>query len=170
MISLDFNLNYEVLAKIGEGHFAQVYLARSTPASLLYEKNDLVAIKRVVKNKIFKEAALAEINALLELREVEGVTQILQIYETNNSFHIIMDYVEGSCLYQYIRKFSKLDKNIGQKIFKQMVETVHKIHLKGFLHRDLKPQNILLILSVYDDPLVKIADFGLAEAISRDSN
>lgn len=51
-----------------------------------------------------------------------------------------------------------------------MVETVHEIHTKGFLHRDLKPHNVLLELIDDGDPIVKIADFGLAEAISRDDS
>lgn len=74
---------------------------------------------------------------------------------------MVLDYVQGGCLLDFVRKQGRFDERFCRYYLKQILQALHYIHSQGFAHRDIKPQNIL-IDGNYN---IKIADFGFAAPI-----
>eukprot|EP00347_Sterkiella_histriomuscorum_P016792 403351835 len=192
--------HYDVLSKIGQGNFAQVYLAKVTPASIYYGIYEQVAVKRIAKktsNHANTEQLKQELQTMQDLRFNKNVVRILQIFETEKSVHLVMEYIKDGTLYQYIRSNEyHLQRDTIEILIGQLINVVKEIHDAGYIHRDLKPLNVLIniqkipqIISQNDEkvksediqnkcsgshiinykeyPQIKIADFGLSDKIER---
>lgn len=83
--------------------------------------------------------------------------------EDDNFIYIVMEYVEGGDLNEYIQKHGKMEEHIVKEVARQMLRGIMYIHQKSITHRDIKPDNILL--SSLDPIQIKISDFGLAKWI-----
>ncbi len=148
---------YEVIKKIGEGGMADVYLALDT---LL---NREVAIK-------FLRGDLSSdpINLMRFQREANaasGIThpnivEIFDVGEEDGQHFIVMENVKGKTLKQLIQQRGAIDLDEALIIMKQIVAGLSKAHHHNVVHRDIKPQNILM----KDDGTAKIADFGIARS------
>ena len=155
--------NYKILGKLGEGGMGEVYFAEDTK---LRRK---VALKflpiELTKDKKAKERLEREAQAAAALNHPNIVT-IYEINEHEGQIYIAMEYIEGKTLKDLIIDNSKfkiqnsdfpVDKIID--ITTQICEGLQKAHEAGIVHRDIKPQNIL----IDKDNRVKILDFGLAK-------
>lgn len=146
---------YELIRNLGQGGMADVYLALDT---LL---NRQVAIK-LMRGDISDDP----VNVLRFQREAKAVADlshpnIVEIYDIgqyNNRPYMVMEYVKGKTLKEMLRKRGALDVNEALDIAKQMVLAIKAAHDKGIIHRDIKPQNII----IKDDGTVKVMDFGIA--------
>lgn len=101
-----------------------------------------------------------EINILKKLRH----KNIIQLYETIRSprnIYLIMEYIEGKDLFNYITKKKKLDEITASKFFLQLISAIEYIHNNGVVHRDIKPENILL--DKYHENIT-LVDFGLSNS------
>lgn len=148
---------YMIVSRLGEGGMADVYLALDT---LL---NREVAIK-VLRGELSEDP----INLLRFQREANAasalshpnIVEIFDVGEEGGKHYIVMEYVRGKTLKQLIAQRGALDKEEAVALMKQLCSGVSEAHKNGIIHRDIKPQNIL----VKDDGTVKIADFGIATA------
>ncbi len=148
---------YELLEKIGDGGMATVYRARCT------------LLDRIVAVKILKEE-YAKDNILVQKFKSEAQAaarlshpNIVNVYDVgeDNGFHfIVMEYVEGTNLKEYIREKGPLPPDEAVRIALMICEGLIRAHEKGLIHRDIKPHNILLTR----DGTAKVADFGIARA------
>lgn len=89
------------------------------------------------------------------------IVQLKGFYEDDEFYYLLMEFVSGGDLMDFVAAHGSVGEEAGREITKQILEAVNYIHGKGISHRDLKPDNILI---EQDDPvLIKITDFGLAK-------
>ena len=148
---------YMIVRSLGEGGMADVYLAMDTIL------NREVAIK-ILRGELSSDPVTLlrftrEANAASKLNH-PNVVQVYDVGEVDNRHYIVMEYVRGRTLKQLIQIRGALHKEEAVGIMKQLVSAIAHAHSKDIIHRDIKPQNIL----VKDDGTVKIADFGIALA------
>ena len=145
--------------EIGHGAFGKVNLC------LHIGSGHLVAMKTFVKKdskyKETKEKLKNEVEVLSKLHH-PFINQILDNFETDTHFFIVMEYICGDLL-SFIRKRNKLNEQIAKMIFKQIIEGLKYIHKKNIIHRDIKLDNILIDTT----NTVKICDFGVSRKISK---
>ncbi|CAH2232858.1 jg16618 [Pararge aegeria aegeria] len=91
-----------------------------------------------------------------------------EVVDSRDAMYIVMELMEGGELFNRITKRSRLSERHTRFLFRQMVLAVKYLHSQGITHRDLKPDNVLLV-SEDDETLVKITDFGLSKFIREDS-
>ena len=148
---------YEVVQHIGQGGMADVFLAIDT------------ILNRHVAIKILRSDQSTDAISILRFeREAQAATtlahpNIVEIYdvgEYKNHHYIVMEYVAGKTLKKVIRDRAPLLNLEAVDTMKQLTSAVAEAHKRGIIHRDIKPQNVI----VKSDGSVKILDFGIATA------
>jgi cyclin-dependent kinase 1 len=147
---------YEKLEKIGTGTYGVVYKARDKL------RNELCALKKIlldVEPEGIPSTAIREICILRELQN-PNIVDLRDVVASDDKLFLVFEYVDQD-LKQYLDSIPK-DQGVDGKVVKsllyQLVQAVAYLHSKRILHRDLKPQNILITRT----GCVKLADFGLA--------
>lgn len=148
---------YMVVKSLGEGGMADVYLAMDTIL------NREVAIK-ILRGELSSDPVTLlrfqrEANAASKLNH-PNVVDVYDVGEYEGRHYIVMEYVRGRTLKQLISQRGALDKKEAVDIMIQLTSAVQHAHVNHIIHRDIKPQNVL----VKDDGTVKITDFGIALA------
>ena len=155
-MSVQYSLeNYTFLKTIGEGTFGKVKLALH---KLTQEK---VAIKILEKKKINSKKDLERIEKEIKYMKIlnhPNIVKIYEIIEDENNFYIVMEYVPGGELFNYIVKNKRLTENEASFFYSQIIHIIQEIHKHKICHRDLKPENLLLT----QNKTIKIIDFGLS--------
>ncbi len=149
---------YEVMEKLGKGGMGEVYKVRD-------KKLDEEMALKVLKPEIAADKDMIERfkNELKFARKIahRNVCKMYDLNEEEEAFYITMEYVEEEDLKSFIRKKKKLKKEEVIAIAKQVCKGLAEAHELGVVHRDLKPQNIM----VNEKGLVKIMDFGIARSV-----
>lgn len=153
---------YRILDTLGEGGMANVYLAEDI---ILQRK---VAVK-VLRLDLQKESQILarfqrEALATSELSH-PNIVSVLDVGTDHGLPYMVMEYVDGPDLKDYIRENSPLDLHEVIRIMDQILSAVALAHKHNVIHRDLKPQNILMDKRGN----IKIADFGIAVALNQSS-
>lgn len=159
---------YKVGATIGQGIFAQVKVGEDDAKRKVAVK---VFDKRSFHNVPQHKQIEREINAL-RLCDHPNITKFVEILETRSRVFLVMEYIAGPELYEYIHQCSKLKEKEAAFLFYQLCSGVRHCHNKGIAHRDLKPENILLspvgpvekgndVWSKDKKYMIKLVDFGL---------
>lgn len=148
---------YMLVTSLGEGGMADVYLAVDTIL------NREVAIK-VLRGELGKDPVALlrfqrEANAVSKLNH-PNVVDVYDVGECEGRHYIVMEYVRGRTLKQLISQRGALNCDEAVNIMMQLTSAVQHAHENHIIHRDIKPQNVL----VKDDGTVKITDFGIALA------
>ena len=163
MVKGDIVLNnrYVVLSKLGAGGMADVYKGKD---SML---NRFVAIKVLKKeyreNADFVKKFISEAQAAAGLMN-PNIVNVYDVGEDRGLYYMVMELVEGITLKEYIQKKGKLSTREVLSIAIQMCTGVEAAHKNNIIHRDIKPQNIM----ISTEGKVKVTDFGIARAV--DSN
>jgi len=147
---------YEIIQKLGEGGMGMVYLAKDTMI------DRLVAIKQLHRNTGALEESLgerfqAEALALAKLNH-PNVTHLYSFIPKEDTYWMVMEYVEGKTLEDWLFVHKKITHQLAASIAVQMLDGLHHAHRKGIIHRDIKPANVM----INEDGEVKIMDFGIA--------
>ena len=150
---------YEILEEIGSGGMSDVYKAKC------HKLNRLVAIK-VLKSEFTSDATFVS-KFKMEAQAAAGLSHpnIVNIYDVvdEGDIHfIVMELVEGITLKSYITKKGHLEVKEAIGIAIQVASGIEAAHEQHIIHRDIKPQNMLISM----DGKVKVADFGIARAVS----
>lgn len=153
---------YEVIEKIGTGGMADVYRAKD------HRLNRFVAVK-VLKNEYSEDAKFvtkfrqeAQAIACLSHPNIVGVYDVGQ---EEDMHYIVMEFVDGITLKKYIERKEKLSVREAVGITLQIANGLEAAHTNHIIHRDIKPQNIL----ISKDGTAKVSDFGIAKAASSNT-
>nr|XP_009859511.1 serine/threonine-protein kinase 36-like [Ciona intestinalis] len=152
--------NYQVLELIGEGSFGKVYKGRKKYTG------STVALKFIPKaGKSDKDLRnlRKEIEIMSDLQH-PNIIQLLDNFETEQEVVVVTEYAEGE-LFQILEDDGKLSEDQVQEIASQLVSALYYLHSHRILHRDMKPQNIL----IGKGGVVKLCDFGFARAMSMNT-
>ena len=148
---------YRVLRKLGSGGMADVYLCEDLT---LGRKVALkVLLQRFLDDAQFVERFRREAKAAAGLNN-SSLVSIYDWGELDGTYYIVMEYVEGETLKELIRRRGRLSGNDAVAICLQLLAAVAYAHRSGIVHRDIKPQNVMLDR----EGRVKVMDFGIARA------
>lgn len=152
---------YEILEHIGSGGMADVYKARC------HKLNRYVAIKVLRREYCDNESFVRKFT--VEAQSTAGLTHpnIVNIYDAGNEegiHYIVMELAEGMTLKRYIRRYGRLSARETVDFAIQIASGLQAAHEHHIIHRDIKPQNIL----VSDSGTIKVTDFGIARAATGD--
>lgn len=148
---------YELLEKIGEGGMSEVFKARCN------KLNRFVAVKILKKefcnNPEIVEKFKGEATAIAALSD-NNIVNILDVGTQEDINYIVMEYVKGKTLKDVIKQVGKMNYETGISVAIQIARALDCAHRNKIIHRDVKPQNIL----VTEDGVMKVTDFGIAKS------
>lgn len=153
------NDRYELVRPIGGGGMADVYLAQD----IILDREVAVKVLKpqFSEDEEFIRRFRREAQAATSLSH-PNVVNIYDVGEEDKLYYIVMEYVQGSTLKNYIQQKGKLQVHEAVHIMEQITSAIDHAHENHIVHRDIKPHNILLS----NDGLAKVTDFGIARAIS----
>ncbi|MGD1805773.1 GUN4 domain-containing protein [Dapis sp. BLCC M126] len=161
---------YIIQKELGKGGYSITYIAKTN-------KGELVVIK-TLKDEIFKDKNLTNFlekyqqdfrdEALrLALCQHPNIVQIKNVFTEEKHPCIVMEYVAGENLEKLVRRKGKLSESEALIYIQQIGEALTVIHAKGLLHRDVKPQNII-VRNINNNPQAVLIDFGIAREFIPD--
>ena len=153
---------YEILSKVGAGGMSDVYKAKD------HKLNRFVAVK-VLKPEFREDTTFirkfkSEAQAAAVLTH-PNIVNVFDVGDDNGVYYIVMELIEGITLKEYISKKGKLSVKEATSIAIQVSMGLEAAHSHGIVHRDVKPQNIIISM----DGKVKVTDFGIARAATSNT-
>jgi len=149
---------YEKIGKIGEGSYGVVFKCRNK------ETQQLVAIKKFVESEddpLIKKIAMREIRMLKQLKH-PNLVNLLEVFKRKKRLHLVFEYVDHTVLNELDRYPKGVPEHLIKKIIYQTLLAVNFCHHHNCIHRDVKPENIL----VDKRGVVKLCDFGFARMLT----
>ena len=172
--------NYELISVLGHGGFGITYYARDTtlgrevavkeylPTSLALRENGTTVVPRstqLAEDFIWgRERFLEEARILATLEGVPSIVRVYDYLEANGTAYMVMGLARGETLEQRLKRDKQLPAAIVERLFDRLLGGLEEVHKAGFLHRDVKPANI--ILDAKDNPT--LIDFGASRAAMAD--
>ena len=151
---------YQFIKLIGKGAFGAVTLA----IHKLTGKH--VAIKSIekdcLKDEFSRKKVIREITILKKIRH-SNIIRLLEVFQSEKHVLIVMEYADKGDLLHYIKSKKKIPEEEAKLIFKQIVYGLAHLHSRNVLHRDIKPDNILLD----SEGGIKICDFGVSKVVNK---
>ncbi len=153
---------YRKVRQLGAGGMSSVFLVRCTETQRLYAakvmRHDL-ADRAEQRDRFVREA-----NAISRAKHpnIVGIHDFGE--DKNGTLFLVMEYVPGDPLFRLIAQ-GRLNNTLATDIALQITRALEKIHEVGVIHRDLKPDNVLLVMKPGERVLVKVVDFGIAKLI-----
>lgn len=153
------NDRYQIREAIGGGGMANVYLARD----LILDRDVAIKVLRLEysNDEEFINRFRREAQSAISLSH-PNIVNIFDVGEEDDIYYIVMEYVPGMTLKKYIQKYGPLEVDESLDIIQQIISAISHAHQNHIIHRDIKPQNILIDHSGH----VKVTDFGIAMALS----
>ena len=153
---------YEIKDLIGSGGMAEVYRA------FCHKMQRTVAIKVLKEeyndNADFIKRFTQEALAAAQLSH-PNLVNVYEVEHTDGFYYIVMEFVDGITLKEYIHQKGKLEQREAIGIAIQVANGLAEVHRRGIVHRDVKPQNMI----ISSDGKVKLADFGIARVVSTET-
>lgn len=149
--------------EIGRGNYSKVYMA------IEFLSRQPYAVKIIQKDNqshLVLQTLKIEIEIMRKIKHPR-IINLHYVYETDEAFHLILDYVRGGELHKRL-KMAKYPEQIAAIFMKNLIQTLDFLHRNGIVHRDIKPENIL-VLSGDNYTEFKLCDFGLS-AFLNDSD
>ena len=167
---------YTVEGVLGQGGFGSTYLGMDElhkkkvaikeffPQGIVtrnIEYEDTVTVTLVGEKENYdkgKERFLKEAQTMAMFSKDKGIVKALDFFEINNTAYIVMEYLEGVTLKQYLRENKRIDAEDLVELLVPLIEALDEIHSQGLIHRDISPDNIMVL----PDGRIKLMDFGAA--------
>ncbi|KAM4025096.1 cyclin-dependent kinase-like 4 isoform 2-T4 [Anomaloglossus baeobatrachus] len=150
---------YEKLAKIGEGSYGVVFKCRNK------ETGQVVAIKKFVESEddpVIKKIALREIRMLKQLKH-SNLVNLLEVFRRKRKLHLVFEYCDHTVLNELEKHPNGVPEMMTKNTVQQILQAVNFCHKNSCIHRDVKPENILLT----KQGVIKLCDFGFARILSK---
>ncbi|WP_223700972.1 Stk1 family PASTA domain-containing Ser/Thr kinase [Sutcliffiella deserti] len=159
LIGKRLNGRYKIREVIGGGGMANVYLAHD----VILDRDVAVKVLRLdfANDEEFIRRFRREAQSATSL-DHPNIVSIYDIGEEEDIYYIVMEHVSGKTLKQYIQQYAPIEQYNTVEIMKQLTSAIAHAHENGIIHRDIKPQNIL----IDDYGTIKVTDFGIAMALS----
>ena len=146
---------YEILEVIGSGGMSVVYKA------MCHKLHRYVAVK-ILRDEMAEDAELknrfqAEAHAVAMLSQ-PNIVAVYDVGHSGDTEYIVMELIDGITLKQYMERRGRLNWRESLHFITQIMKGLSHAHSRGIVHRDIKPQNIMIT----NDDMVKVADFGIA--------
>ena len=167
---------YTIEGVLGQGGFGITYLGMDElhkkkvaikeffPQGIVtrnIEYEDTVTVTLVGEKENYdkgKERFLKEAQIMAMFSKDKGIVKALDFFEINNTAYIVMEYLEGVTLKQYLRENKRIDAEDLVELLVPLIEALDEIHSQGLIHRDISPDNIMVL----PDGRIKLMDFGAA--------
>ena len=151
--------DYLIKDSIGNGGYAKVYLGTHIPTK------ENVAIKVIDKEELFEEEInkkrlLLEISILKKVRH-KNIIKLYEIMETPQTIYLVMEYCNSGELFDFIVSKDKLNENQACSFYQEIIDALSYLHSQNIVHRDVKPENILLN-RINRKINCKLIDFGIS--------
>jgi serine/threonine-protein kinase len=146
---------YDIIRKVGSGGMAEIFLAKDK------SNNELVAIKILNSERSIEESSKRRFLSEMKLTKNINSDYVIEIYDykyNNDLQYLVMEYIDGQILKDYVQKRSYLTVDEAVNFSKQIALGLIDIHKAKIIHRDIKASNIL----VYGHGQIKIIDLGIA--------
>ena len=149
---------------INELHEKKVAIKEFFPQGIVtrnIEYQDTVTVTFVGEKDNYekgKERFLKEARTMAKFSKDEGIVKALDFFEINNTAYIVMEYLEGITLKQYLRENQRIVPEDLIELLVPLIESLDEIHSQGMIHRDISPDNIMVL----PDGRIKLMDFGAA--------
>lgn len=164
-ILLNFSKKFNYISKLGTGNFGKVYLVEKIKSKKKY------AVKIIKKSEILKtkddyekKVILNEINLIRKLNSNYTI-KLLSIYEGKNNLYILTNFCEGKTLFQHIIENGNQSESKSLLIILQVLQGINYLHKKNIIHRDIKPDNI--IINDNKHKKIVICDLGFGSLIQE---
>merc|ERR1712018_884487 len=131
----DFHAKYIVKEQLGKGGFGVVYSAERRSDGME------VAVKEVSKDEkvmLGEENIPLEVALMQQLQDIPGVIKLLDFYEMNHCYFIVMERFQCKDLFDFISEQGPLPESLAKDIFKQILDTITTVHKRGIVHRDIE--------------------------------
>ena len=167
---------YTIEGVLGQGGFGITYLGMDElhkkkvaikeffPQGIVtrnIEYEDTVTVTLVGEKENYdkgKERFLKEAQTMAMFSKDKGIVKVLDFFEINNTAYIVMEYLEGVTLKQYLRENKRIAAEDLVELLVPLIEALDEIHSQGLIHRDISPDNIMVL----PDGRIKLMDFGAA--------
>ncbi|EGC31099.1 hypothetical protein DICPUDRAFT_50393 [Dictyostelium purpureum] len=152
--------DFELIKIIGRGAFGEVSLVRHK------ESNDLYAMKRLKKSEMLKKEQVAHIRAerdVLASANTNWVVKLYYSFQDENYLYLIMEYLPGGDMMSLLIKYDIFTENQARFYIAETILAIESVHSLGYIHRDIKPDNLLLDSRGH----VKLCDLGLCTGFHR---
>ncbi len=151
------NGRYLIGYPLGAGGFGMTYIGRDLNLDMK------VAVKEYTEGAAGgKERFLREARAMARFAGQSGIVNVRDFFEANGTAFIVMEYLEGMTLKEYITRFGPISWDQALTFMLPVLEVLGKIHKAGYVHRDVSPDNIMML----KDGSIKLLDFGAAADVS----
>ena len=175
---------YVIQEVLGQGGFGITYLGIDKlygnkvaikeyyPQEIAMRKaqyEDVVTVTSIEEKNNYdkgKKRFLDEAQVMARFNKNEGIVKILDFFEANNTAYIVMEYLEGITLKQYLGKYGVIQFRNLIEMMRPLLEALIEIHSQGLIHRDISPDNIM----VQHNGKVKLMDFGAARDYTESGN
>nr|CDS29992.1 cyclin dependent kinase 1 [Hymenolepis microstoma] len=149
---------YEKIARIGEGAYGVVFKCRNR------QTDEIVAIKKFTESEedpVIQRIAMREIKTLKQLKH-PNLINLIEVFKRKKRLHLVFQYVDHTLLNELEKHPNGLKKSQVKEFSWQLLQAVHFCHEHNFIHRDVKPENILITKSRH----LKLCDFGFARTLT----
>ncbi|XP_038893957.1 probable serine/threonine protein kinase IREH1 isoform X2 [Benincasa hispida] len=148
--------DFEIIKPISRGAFGRVFLAKKRTTGDLFAIKVLKKADMIRKNAV--ESILAERDILISVRN-PFVVRFFYSFTCRDNLYLVMEYLNGGDLYSLLRNLGCLDEEVARVYIAEVVLALEYLHSLGVVHRDLKPDNLLIA----HDGHIKLTDFGLSK-------
>ncbi|XP_061897204.1 cyclin-dependent kinase-like 1 isoform X1 [Entelurus aequoreus] len=149
---------YEKIGKIGEGSYGVVFKCRNR------DSGQIVAIKKFVESEddpMIRKIALREIRMLKQLKHA-NLVNLIEVFRRKRKLHLVFEYCDHTVLHELDRHPRGVPEHLVKSITWQTLQAVNFCHKHNCIHRDVKPENILIT----KQQVIKLCDFGFARILT----
>ncbi|XP_015257901.1 PREDICTED: citron Rho-interacting kinase-like isoform X2 [Cyprinodon variegatus] len=152
--------DFELRAVVGHGRFSEVQVVREKATG------DVCALKVMKKSVLSSQENIVfheEERRILALNNSPWIPQLLYAFQDKDHVYLAMEYLPGGDLMSLLNRYEdQFDESMAQFYLAELIEAIHAVHLLGYVHRDVKPENILIDRTGH----IKLADFGSAAKLT----